>query len=118
MRFTRYYKPFSLELRQFRHDKYLGTDIPKNFSSRVRIQNPQTKEDREVLIYMNNPLRYGGETFYQSGYDERDPKVTILQVVRNPGWLTPYISCTLVSVGLCMQFFSHLRNYMAQRRAQ
>ena len=40
---------------------------------------------------MNSPLRYGGETFYQSGYDENDPKVTILQVVRNPSWLTPYV---------------------------
>ena len=118
LRFTRYYKPFSLELQQFRHDKYLGTEIPKNFSSRVRIRNPEKKEDREVLIYMNNPLRYGGETFYQSGYDERDPKVTILQVVRNPGWVTPYISCILVSIGLCMQFFSHLWNFMAQRRLQ
>ena len=40
-------------------------DIPKNFQSRVRIENPAPKESREVDIYMNNPLRYSGLTFYQ-----------------------------------------------------
>jgi cytochrome c biogenesis protein ResB len=42
------------------------------------------REDREVLIYMNNPLRYAGETFYQAGFDERDERVTILQVCETP----------------------------------
>ena len=41
---------------------------------------------------MNHPLRYQGETFYQSGVLGLG-KGTILQVVRNPGWLIPYISC-------------------------
>jgi hypothetical protein len=116
MRLMRYYKPHSLQLRQFRFDKHKGTSIPKNFSSRVRLQNPQTGEDREVLIYMNNPLRYSEETYYQSGYDENDPRVSILQVVRNPGWLTPYISCTLVGLGLTVQFMSHLLRFIRERR--
>ena len=116
LRPTRYYRPFSLELMRFAHDKYMGTDIPKNFSSRVRIRNPGSSEDREVLIYMNNPLRYGGETFYQSGFDERDNRVTILQVVRNPGWLTPYLSCTMVGVGLLLQFTAHLVGFAKRRK--
>lgn len=117
MRPARYYNPFYIELMKFRHDKYKGTDIPKNFSSRVRLLNKATGEDREVLIYMNNPLRYGGETFYQSGYDENNPKVTILQVVRNPGWLTPYVSCGLVSAGLLIQFMSHLMGFIKGRKS-
>lgn len=117
MRPARYYKPFFIELKKFSHDKYKGTDIPKNFSSRVRLLNSASGEDREVLIYMNNPLRYGGETFYQSGYDENNPKVTILQVVRNPSWLTPYISCALVSVGLLIQFMSHLMGFIKERKS-
>lgn len=116
MRPARYYKPFFIELKKFSHDKYMGTEIPKNFSSRVRLLNTTSGEDREVLIYMNNPLRYGGETFYQSGYDENDPKVTILQVVRNPGWITPYVSCALVSVGLLVQFMSHLMGFIKERK--
>ncbi len=116
MRPRRYYKPFFLELKEFRHDKYQGTDIPRNFSSRVRIQNPSSGEDREVLIFMNNPLRYGGETFYQSGFDENDPRISILQVVRNPSWLTPYVSCVLVSAGLLYQFVMHLFGFIKERR--
>ena len=117
LRPTRYYKPFSIELIKFRHDVYKGTDTPKNFSSQVRLRRPATGEDREVLIYMNNPLRYGGETFYQASYENRQPPVTILQVVRNPGWLTPYIACILVSAGLIIQFMTHLIGFATERRS-
>lgn len=117
LRLRRYYMPFALQLLKFSHDKYRGTDIPKNFSDRVRILRPDTGEDREVLIKMNSPLRYGGETFYQSGYDENDPKVTILQVVHNPSWLTPYVACILVGLGLVIQFMSHLVDFLNKRRA-
>lgn len=117
MRFLRYYKPFGITLLKFSHDKYQGTEIPKNFSSRIRVQNAATGEDREVLIYMNNPLRYKGETFYQSSYDENDPRVSILQVVRNPSWLTPYLSCALVGLGLTIHFLLHLFGFIKRKAA-
>ena len=115
MRLRRYYKPYSIKLLKFQHDVYPGTDIPKNFSSRILLQRPATGEKREVLIYMNNPLRYAGETYYQSGYDP-DNQGTILQVVRNPSWLTPYFSCVLVGVGLVVQFTTHLLGFAFRRR--
>ena len=117
MRFERFYKPFQLSLMKFTHEKYRGTEIPKNFASRVRVQTPATGEDREVLIYMNNPLRYGGETFYQSGFDENDPTVTILQVVRNPTWLTPYLACTVAGAGLLVQFLTHLIGFAKRKKS-
>lgn len=116
LRLTRYYKPFYVELQKFTHERYKGTDIPKNFASRVRLQRPDTREDREVLIYMNNPLRYGGETYYQAGFDDKDSRVTILQVVRNPSWLIPYVSCILVGAGLSVQFLMHLVGFVTKRR--
>ena len=116
LRPVRYYKPYSVSLMEFTHKRYKGTDIPKDFSSRVRVRNAQTGEDREVLIYMNNPLRYAGETFYQGGFEPGD-KVSILQVVRNPASLTPYLSCTLVGVGLLVQFLMHLMTF-GKRQAQ
>jgi hypothetical protein len=121
MRFTRYYKPFYVELVEFTHERYRGTDIPKNFASRVRIQRPDTGENREVLIYMNNPLRYNGETYYQAGFhpnnDNLEHKITILQVVHNPSWLTPYFSCVVVALGMIVQFASHLAGFAKRRRA-
>jgi hypothetical protein len=115
LRAERFYKPFQLHLVEFKHDIYPGTDIPKNFSSRVRLQRADTGEDREVLIFMNNPLRYDGETFYQASFDP-DDKGTVLQVVRNPGWLTPYFACVLVGAGLLVQFLTHLVDFARKRK--
>ena len=115
MRLRRFYKPFSVQLLEFRHDVYPGTDIPKNFSSRVLVQRPDTGEKREVLIYMNNPLRYGGETFYQASWD-KDDHGTVLQAVHNPSWLTPYLSCILVGAGLLWQFLTHLLGFTLRRK--
>jgi hypothetical protein len=115
LRNRRYYKPYSIQLLQFRHDIYPGTEIPKNFSSRVLLQRPDTGENREVLIYMNNPLRYAGETYYQASYD-KDNRGTILQVVHNPSWLTPYFACILVGFGLVIHFAIHLLGFTFRRR--
>ena len=57
----RYYLPYPVTLRKFSHDVYPGTQIPKNFSSLVHLSNPARGEERDVLIYMNQPLRYDGQ---------------------------------------------------------
>ncbi len=116
LRPERAYKPYSLTLLKVTHDVYAGTDIPKNFSSRIRLTNPEGKEDREVLIYMNNPLRYQGLTFYQYQMDAAKA-MTVLQVVRNPSWLIPYISCLLMTLGLLWQFSAHLLAFFRKRAA-
>ena len=119
----RTYRPYSLTLLKFTHEVYPGTatsanseGIPKDFRSRVRLENPQTGEDREVEIYMNTPLRYKGETFYQASFDKFDPRVSILEVVRNPGWLTPYAGCIIVALGLVTQFMIHLVGFISKRK--
>jgi hypothetical protein len=103
LRPRREYLPYSLTLQDFRHDIYPGTDIPKNFSSLVRLRNPARGEDREVLIYMNQPLRYDGKAFFQASFGKGDT-LSILQVVENPGWILPYVSCVLVAIGLIVHF--------------
>jgi hypothetical protein len=108
LRPRREYLPYTLTLKKFSHDVYAGTDIPKNFSSLVRLRNPGTGDDRDVLIYMNQPLRYDGKAFYQASFGKGDT-LSILQVVQNPGWLIPYISTVLVTVGLLVHFMISLR---------
>ncbi|MGI8433058.1 MAG: cytochrome c biogenesis protein ResB [Chthoniobacterales bacterium] len=115
MRQRRFYKQFALTLLNFAHDRYAGTDIPKNFSSRVRLVDFEHGENREVLISMNDPLRYRGFTFYQSGFDNND-KTTILQVVKNPAMLLPYIACGLVGLGLLVQFSMHLFGFVRKQK--
>jgi hypothetical protein len=105
---ARHYLPYSLTLKDFRHDVYPGTDIPKNFSSLVRLRHPAKSEDRDVLIYMNNPLRYAGKTFFQSSFG-KDDTLSVLLVVENPGWTLPYVSCVLVALGMLIHFLTRLK---------
>ncbi len=115
MRPRRWYLPYSLTLKDFKHDVYPGTDIPKNFSSLVQLRDPTRGEDREVLIFMNQPLRYAGKAFYQASFGKGDT-LSILQVVENPGWLLPYISTVLVGIGLIIHFGIGLRKAVNKRR--
>jgi hypothetical protein len=107
LRLKRVYLPFTLTLKEFRHDVYPGTTIPKNFSSLVRLKDAERGEDRDVLIYMNNPLRYRGETFFQASFGKNDT-LSILQVVNNPGWTIPYVACLLVALGLAWHFLARM----------
>ena len=115
--------PFALTLLKATHTVYEGTDIPKDFRSRVQLQNPQTGENREVEISMNHPLRYAGLTFFQYQMDAgqaaslagRTPS-SVLQVVHNPGWLTPYVGCGMVAAGLVIQFMFHLVGFITKRK--
>jgi hypothetical protein len=115
MRTARYYKPYSVTLQKFTHEKYAGTDIPKNFASKVTLIDPERNVNRDVLIYMNHPLRYRGETFYQAGF-QQDDRATILQVVHNPSFLAPYVACVIVAAGLLVQFGIHLVGFARKRR--
>jgi hypothetical protein len=119
MRFRRHYTPYAFTLLKFTHDKYRGTEIPKDFRARVRVDHPAKGDAREVDIWMNNPLRYEGLTYFQASFDrdndQRERKVTILQVVRNPSWLTPYFACLIVGAGLTVQFMIHFVGFLHKR---
>lgn len=110
MRFAREYKPYSVYLVEFRHDKFTGTQKARNFSSEVLLIDEDHPQGRASKISMNDPLRYRGETFFQAAFLPRDSG-TILQVVRNPGYLIPYIACIIVSLGMALHFLGHLDRF-------
>ena len=103
LRPKRYYYPFKIKLNNFTHDRYAGTEIPMNFASDISLEDFNNNEFRDAKIYMNHPLRYQGKTFFQMSFGE-DDTLSILQVVTNPGWLIPYISCVIMTIGLCIHF--------------
>ena len=115
MRPARYYKPYSLTLQKFTHERYAGTQIAKNFASHAVLSDPERNENRDVLITMNHPLRYRGETFFQSGFEEGD-KATILQDVYNPSFIAPYVACVIVAAGLLFQFGYHFVGFIRRRK--
>lgn len=112
LRFKRVNFPYELALKDFRFDRYTGTNTPKNFSSLVQLKDSKNNVDREVAIWMNNPLRYAGTTFYQADWDKRTEQGTVLQVVENPGWMAPYVACMLVMTGMLAHFGITLTRFL------
>jgi hypothetical protein len=123
MRNERIAKPYTITLLEFEHNTYAGTTEAKSYVSTVRLVDPETHDEREVRIRMNHPLRHRVETFYQSGAiteDRNDPSKdsgTILQVMRNPGWLLPYLSCIVVTLGMLIHFGMSLLKFTNRRAA-
>ena len=113
LRFKRDYKPYSLKLDDIKAENYANTTIPKGYRAELQLVDPALKVDRHVSIWMNNPLRFAGETFYQSGYERNEKgEQTRLSVVTNVGWMLPYVACMIVVVGLLAHFALTLARFL------
>lgn len=118
IRQRRDYTPFYITLNKFTHQRYPGTDIPHHYESDITITYPDSKAGFSDRIYMNHPLRYEGKTYYQASFSEaKNVTSSILQVVENPSWLMPYISCLIISLGLIIHFATMLIKFL-RRNAQ
>ncbi len=118
LRRARHYVPFTVQLDKFTHEKYPGTETPRRFASDVTV-----KEGASSFTYnvsMNQPLRHAGLTFFQSSFGStKDGKsLSVLQVVRNPGWLLPYVSVSVMSLGLLWHFGFSLLRFLRGRAAK
>ncbi|MFT7434106.1 MAG: ABC-type transport system involved in cytochrome c biogenesis permease subunit [Alphaproteobacteria bacterium] len=102
LRHKRTYLPFKIKLNKFKVDRYAGSDQAQNYSSEVVLMDGDLTW--HSIISMNEPLRYKGYTFFQSSYIEGSRDTTVLAVVNNIGRLFPYISSSL----LCLGLFIHL----------
>ena len=113
LRFKTFYKPYTIELTDVKRDLYVGTSTPKNFSSEFNLIDHNLGQTSQQRISMNNPLRYGGETFYQSQYGIQGTRErSTMQIVKNSGWMIPYVACMIVVVGLLAQFGATLLKFL------
>lgn len=108
LRPERYYMENWIQLNDFVREVYPGTNKPSHFESQLTLSGGHLPTPREVKVYMNHPLRFDGKTFYQASFAGNET-VSILQVVQNPTWLMPYLSCALVTAGLAWQSASRLK---------
>ena len=100
--------PFTFTLNDFSRGVHPGTEIPSHFYSDLTIQDGNDRW--ETRIRMNEPLRYKGYTFFQSSFAQTPiGEATILAVVKNDGWLFPYISTIIVTFGLMLHLIIRLR---------
>jgi len=118
LRLKREYRPYTVKLIDVSKTDYLGTSTPKDYTSIVRINDPATNEDREVRIWMNNPLRFGGETLYQTSYFKdmaSGEEHSSISVVENTGWMIPYVACMIVATGMLAHFWFALVRFLRNR---
>jgi len=114
LRRERTYLPFALGLRKFTHERHPGTEIPRRFASDVTLY--QGSLSRDHIISMNEPLRHGGYTFYQSSFGQAgDKPLSVLQVVRNPAAWIPYAAVAIMSLGLLLHFGISLAKFVRGR---
>lgn len=114
LRFQRNYKPYEVKLLDVSRTNYVGTATPRDYRSEIEITNPKDGSTDRFTLWMNNPLRYKGETFYQSGFQalEDGKEASTISVVNNTGWMLPYIACMIVSFGMFAQFGQTLFRFL------
>ena len=95
--------PFEMKLKDFKLDRYPGSNSPSGYSSEVSVIDGEKSFDYE--IYMNHVLDWAGYRFFQSSYD-MDEKGTILSVNRDPGKMPTYIGYGLLILGMFLNFFN------------
>ena len=119
LRFKQEYKPFTISLVEVRRDDYVASNTPRNYSSDIHLVDPAAGIDQTVHIKMNEPLRYRGDTFYQSGHHPPEEtgagEATTLQVVHNRAWMIPYVACMAVVIGMVAHFLISVTRFIARR---
>lgn len=96
---------FSVKLIKFEAQKWDSSNIHKEFSSLIEINNKGQKE--QYLISMNKPLNYAGWTFYQNSYQDNG-RVSIIGAVKNPFKELPWISVMLTFFAMSVLYIQKL----------
>ena len=101
--------PFQVQLNDFVKEMHPGTETAKSFHSDIELIDHGATWP--VRIGMNDPLRYKGYTFFQSSFTNTPiGEATILAVVKNTGWLFPYIASAIIALGLLLHLGIRFRS--------
>lgn len=94
---------FDLKLKDFHVGRYQGTMKAASYESVVNVDGLG-----ERTISMNEPLKFGGYTFYQSSFNEDEqgrPTASVFSVNKDPGRWVKYIGCLLIVFGSIHLFY-------------
>jgi cytochrome c-type biogenesis protein CcsB len=105
--------PFFIACRDFKLDKYPGSEAPSSFASQVTILDDKNNYKRDQRIFMNNVMDYQGYRFFQSSYDLDIPSTpeneegTRLSV-NSDWWGTniTYLGYLLMTIGMILSLFA------------
>ncbi len=92
--------PFSIYLKDFKLERYVGSDSPSSYSSDIEVRDGELVQAHN--IFMNNVLDYKGYRFFQSAFHP-DELGTILSVNQDYwGTLVTYIGYFLMGLGMIL----------------
>lgn len=96
--------PFKMTLDRFKMDMVPRTNEPASYESFVKIDGAT----EPVHIFMNNPYKAAGYTFYQSSYyqGEDGQYNSVLSVNKDPGRWLKYLGSALLVFGLVLHFLT------------
>ena len=114
LQFERSFLPHQVKLMKTSRKDYIGTSTPRDYRSVIEISGAEGEEPEEFTVWMNNPLRFNGETYYQTGHQPLGDgrAMSTLSVVNNQGWMLPYIACMIVMFGMFAQFGQTLFKFL------
>ena len=107
--------PFTVRLDEFTADFHPGTMKPARFVSEItRIEDGH---EAEVVIQMNEPMRYEGLTFFQASYGPPgampgQKMYSVFEIVRNPADKWPEYSLYIVTFGMLITFLTKLGGFV------
>jgi cytochrome c-type biogenesis protein CcsB len=104
---------FQVLCKDFKLDKYPGSESPSSFSSDLTIIDQKRKVKKDRKVFMNNVMDYDGYRFFQSSYELDNPATpeneegTKLSV-NHDWWGTniTYLGYLLMSIGMLMSLFA------------
>ena len=96
--------PFELALTEFKMDKDPGTNSPASYESFVKLFDNGISTNHHV--FMNNPLKKSGYTFYQASYaqDSQGQYSSTLSVNVDQGRFFKYLGSIMLVIGAIWHF--------------
>jgi cytochrome c-type biogenesis protein CcsB len=110
--------PFNVFCRDFKLDRYPGSESPSSFESELTIMDPRNGYKRDQKVFMNNVMDYDGYRFFQSSYDLDNPSTpqneegTRLSV-NHDWWGTniTYVGYLLMSLAMILSLFAPIGRF-------
>lgn len=99
--------PFAIKLERFHIGTDPGTRKAASYESRVNVEENGRAVGETTTISMNEPLHYGGYTFYQASYslEEGRPPVSVFSVNFDPGRWIKYLGSLILVLGIALMFY-------------
>jgi hypothetical protein len=99
--------PFYIFLEKFKIGNDPGTMKAASYQSDVMVKDVPNAVDKKANISMNEPLKYGGYTFYQASYsiEEGRPPVSVFSVNFDPGRQIKYWGSLIMVLGILVMFY-------------